>query len=93
MKFAPLLLAAALHSAMPAQAHHRHRSDSAAPAIIGGAILGGLLYLGTRDYDHHDHHGHHHHHRRHRRARIIDEYRYDGRQYRICRRGNDAFYC
>ena len=26
-------------------------------------------------------------------ARVIDEYRYRGHNYRVCRRGNDVFYC
>ena len=74
---------------LPAQAHHEHhRSDNAVPYVLGGAILGGLLYYGTRDYDH----GHYHYHRN-RRARVIDEYRYRGHNYRVCRRGNDVFYC
>ena len=76
---------------LPAQAHHSH-DDNIAPAIIGGAILGGLLYYGTRDH-HHDYYDHHHHRRRRRRARVIDEYRYRGDNYRVCRRGNQVFYC
>ena len=93
MKFTALLTAAALMTlgTLPAQAHHRH-NDNLAPAIIGGAIVGGLLYYGTRD-SHHDHHHHHHHHRRRNRVRVIDRYRYRGDTYRLCRRGNDVFYC
>ena len=90
MKFTALLTAALLtFGTLPAEAHHRH-SDDLAPAIIGGAIVGGLLYYGTRDRHHHHHH---HRRRRHRRAHVIDSYRYRGDRYRVCRRGNQVFYC
>lgn len=75
---------------LPAQAHHRH-NENLAPAIVGGAILGGLLYYGTRDY--HPHRRHHHHRRRHRRARVIDTYRRRGLTYQVCRRGHEVYYC
>ena len=82
---------------LPAEAHHREeRSESVVPYIVGGTILGGLLYFGTRDrgnYHHHHRDHYHHHHRRNRRARVIDEYRYRGDNYRVCRRGNQVFYC
>lgn len=91
MKLAALAVAGLMTlGTLPAQAHHEHRRDGdAVPYVLGGAILGGLLYYGTRDHDH----GHYHYHRRHRRARVIDEYRYRGHNYRVCRRGNDVFYC
>ena len=89
MKIAALAIAGLMTlGTLPAQAHHHH-DENPAPAIITGAIIGGLLYYGTRDYHHDDHH----HHRRRRRARVIDEYRYHGNHYRVCRRGNQVFYC
>ena len=93
MKLAALAIAGLMtFGTLPAQAHHRH-DENPAPAIITGAILGGLLYYGTREYRDEHHHHHHHHRRRHRRARVIDEYRYHGNHYRVCRRGNQVFYC
>ena len=90
MKIAALAIAGLMAlGTLPAQAHHRH-DENPAPAIITGALIGGLLYYGTRDYYHDDHH---HHRRRRRRARVIDEYRYRGDHYRVCRRGNKVFYC
>ena len=88
MKLTALLAAALMtFGTLPAQAHH-HRDENPAPAIITGAIVGGLLYYGTREYRHH-----HHRRRRHRRAHVIDSYRYRGDRYRVCRRGNQVFYC
>lgn len=74
---------------LPAQAHHNHyRDDDVVPYVLGGAILGGLIYYGSQnnEYRHHRHH-------RNRRSRVIDEYRHRGHNYRVCRRGNDVFYC
>ena len=95
MKLAALAIAGLMSlGTLPAQAHHRH-DDNIAPAIIGGALLGGLLYYGTREHHHHDYYEYPHRHRRrrHRRARVVDEYRYRGDNYRVCRRGNQVFYC
>jgi len=93
MKLTALLAAALVtFGTLPAQAHHRH-DDNLAPAIVGGAILGGLLIWGASEFNHDHHHHHRHHHRRHRRGHVIDEYRYRGDRYRVCRRGNQVFYC
>lgn len=94
MKLTALLAAALMtFGTLPAQAHHRNENN-VADAIIGTAIIGGLLYYGTREYhgDHH-HRPQRHHRRRHRRARVIDSYNYRGDRYRVCRRGNQVFYC
>lgn len=87
------LLVAALFTLSPgvAYAHHKdHQSESSAVGtVLGLALIGTGIYLGTRDYSHH----HRDHHRRHRQARVIDEYRYHGNTYRVCRRDKQVFYC
>ncbi len=92
MKFKALLVAALLAvSPGVAYAHHEdHQSESSAVGtVLGLALIGTDIYLGTRDYSHHQSD----HHRRHRRARVIDEYRYRGDTYKVCRRGKQVFYC
>jgi len=90
MKITALLVAGLMTlGTLPVQAHHRH-DDNPVPAIVTGAILGGLIYYGSGNYHHHHHHNNH---RRNRPGRVIDTYRHHGNTYHVCRRGNKVFYC
>lgn len=80
---------------MPATAlahsdHYDHTHSEPRPSLlrslVGLAVVGGAVYLGTRDYPHYYYGGR-------RTGRVVGSYYRDGKRYRVCRNGYRRFYC